>query len=466
MRVLLIKIPSYSDVISPPLGLGYLADSIKDIARVAILDGVKINLNKRRLIDGIRRFAPDIIGISVVSASVRNSLEFVRIIREEFPQISVIAGGPHPSIMAEDYLATAGGDLDVIIRGDAEVGFRRFVERCGRKTRHDVHADDIVDIPGAYALLEGAVIDNPIPLNQECSPLAMPAWELMPPAGYPPAPQGAFARKFPVAPLITSRGCPANCNFCSVPALKGRKIRHRTSGIIMEEIELLRNRFKVEELQIIDDNFTFGKKHAFSICKAIIDNNLVMPWTCPNGLRVDSLDEELVDIMVESGCYSISVGIESGSRNCLRYMNKELAIDTVADKILMAVRRGLEVNGFFIMGYPGETHRDMEKTMKLSRKLPLNRAHFMLFTPLPGCFEFDNLYRGNSKNFKYDATFAEVAFVPEGFTAKEIKKLHRLAILGFYLRPAFLWKLLIELSSPKILFYFLRRMRHWLGYRL
>jgi len=461
-KVMLIKVPSYSDVISPPLGIGYLASNLNGTADVVIVDGIKIRLKPKQLGPALKAVEPDVVGLSIVSAAARNALEYIKEIRSNRPDSIIVAGGSHPSLVPEEFYDATRGDIDYILRGDAEISFKKLVERCWNLKSRDVKCSDIRDIPGIYAEASDGVVASEIPVNQECNDFGMPEWKLMPPASYPKSPQGAFFRKFPVAPLITSRGCTFNCGFCSAAKLKGRIVRFRTSELITDEIKLLRDDFGVKEIQIIDDNFAASKEHALSVCESIIANDLVMPWTCPNGIRVDTVDDEVVDAMKASGCYSISFGLETGSRKELERMNKRLDLDKAVNTINSIVKKNIQVNGFFILGFPGETREDIYETMKLANELPLTRAHFMLFTPLPGCEAFDRISKEQGSEFRYDSTFAEVSYVPDGFTARELKKLHRKAIVRFYSRPEKACKLLPALSSPERLYYFVRRVVYWL----
>ncbi len=127
-KVMLIKVPSYSDVISPPLGIGYLASSLKKIAGVVIIDGVKIRLKSKQLGSILKDVEPDVVGLSVVSAAAKNALEYAREIKRNRPGSVIVAGGPHPSLVPEDFYNAAGGDIDYILRGDAELSFKKLVE--------------------------------------------------------------------------------------------------------------------------------------------------------------------------------------------------------------------------------------------------------------------------------------------------------------------------------------------------
>ena len=130
---------------------------------------------------------------------------------------------------------------------------------------------------------------------------------------YPLAPHGGFCRQYPTAPIIISRGCPNKCHFCCGPLISGTQVRYHSIEYIIHSLKYLREHFGIREFHIEDDNFTSDRKYVTNFCQRLIDEKLNFTWTAANGIRLDSLTEELLAIMVKSGMYSISVGIESSS---------------------------------------------------------------------------------------------------------------------------------------------------------
>ncbi len=462
-RVLLIKVPSYSDVVSPPLGVGYLAQAIRDVAHVSIVDGVRTGLTPVSLRSLIADMQPDLVGFSVVSAAEAPALACMESVRTAAPQSIIIAGGPHPSAMPGPFWDKAFPNVDYILRGEAEIALSALVEDLARFQKGRATVQDLEAIPGMYARIGDQEICCSMAINPTLDFPAMPAWDLMPPASYPRAPHGAFFRRFPVAPVLTSRGCNYGCGFCSVPTLSGGRIRFRKPDLVVRELEVLKTQYGVREIQIIDDNFTARRSHALKICRAMAHAGLDLPWSSPNGVRMENLDDELVEAMADAGCYSVSLGLESGSSRVLERMKKGLTLDNVAATVGRMVRRGLEVNGFFMLGYPGETEKDMNATIRFARSLPLTRANFSLFTPLPGCPEWERAAVHPGGVFRYDAPFSQIGYVPEGLTAKRLKHMQRKAFLRFYARPRAAGRLTASLGSKDALYYFARRAYHWLA---
>jgi len=465
LSLLLVKVPCYSDCITPPLGLGYLAASVMDIADVQVVDAVRDCINPKRFAEIVHKRNPDVIGFSVVTTAAKRAMEFMTAARQACPSSILLAGGPHPTVLPEHMLRKAADCLDYIICGEAEVSLRKLL-----MIFNDSRADTLLDrhkiageVPGLATIFRDDFIRSAPDISSNIDQHGIPAWHLMPPSSYPHAPHGSFARKFPVAPIITSRGCAYSCGFCSIPKLSGRAMRYRSPELIAEEIATLRDKFEVRELQIIDDNFTLSKQHALAVCDAIITKNLIMPWSCPNGVRVDSLDDEILRAMKASGCYSVSFGIESGSPMVLKRMNKQLSLDIVISRVEAAVSLGLEANAFFILGYPGESQSDAIQTLRLAKSLPLTRANFALFTPMPGTPIFDSIDTASRDDIIGGGSyFGHTRYVSPMYTAQTLKGMQRKCIFSFYARRVQAWRLLKSIRSPSMIFFIIRRAIFWL----
>jgi radical SAM superfamily enzyme YgiQ (UPF0313 family) len=460
VKVMFVKVPCHSDSITPPLGIGYIASNIRDIAKVSIIDAIKDDLNARRFTKVLREFGPDVVGFSIVTSAAQNAVEFISAARAALPRAAIVAGGPHATIASKHLMAACAGKLDFILRGECEHSFRSFLLNFvdGEHDRKNLARY----VPGFFSEVDGAYVANETPSITDVNSIAMPAWDLMRPDAYPRAPHGAFYRKFPVAPVISSRGCAFECSFCSVRRLFGRSIRLRAPRLIADEIECLKKDYGVKEFQIIDDNFTLCREHALGVCDELVRRGIAMPWSCPNGVRIDKLDTEILDAMKKSGCYSISLGIESGSEDVLRLMDKRLNLEAVPRIVEMIVSRGMEANGFFIYGYPGETRADAKKTLRLAKSLPLTRANFALYSPLPGTRAYDEMNEGVKARYLSSPNyFGHSAFVPDDHTRFGLKTMQRRSILEFYARPRQGLSLFRGVCNPQVFYYFMRRAYHW-----
>ncbi|MBW1915783.1 MAG: radical SAM protein, partial [Deltaproteobacteria bacterium] len=286
-----------------------------------------------------------------------------------------------------------------------------------------------------------------------------PAWDLIPPGEYPNAPHQGFAKAFPIAPIITTRGCPFDCSFCASHSINGRKVRFRTVGHVLEEMDLLQNRYGVKEFHIEDDNFTINKKYVKTFCNTLKLKGIDTYWHCSSGMRLDSLDIDTLRLMKGSGCYTYTVAIESGTNRVLKLMQKHLSVETIQKQIEMMNQAGCKPTGLFMIGFPGETKDEISKTIQFSKSLDIKRAQFAIFHPMPGSKIWGKLKaQGRLKTLDWQKIKpSEVAYSSD-IPAKELKRLQRKAFLSFHLRPRILWYQLREINSLEHFLYLLKRM--------
>ena len=438
MKILLVKVPSDIHVILPPIGLGYLAaylkSKIKD-AEVIILDCLKEKYDHKKFSEYIQTNKPDLVGMTAFTLEIESALKCCEEIKNIDKNIITVIGGPHASNSPEQVLCNK--NVDFIFRGEAELGFYELIKELdSKKNFSKVHNMGYKD--------GGKMKFNLIKYIDDLDEIPYPDYELMKFDEYP---KMYFMKKFPSAPILTSRGCPFSCTFCSAGKLSGKKFRSRIPERIIEEIKFLKERYKIKEFEIWDDNFTMDKERALKFCDLLIKENINLEWWCPNGLRIETLDEELLKKMKQSGCYAIAVGIESGSEKIQKDMKKYLNLDKAREIVNLAHKIGIRMQGFFILGYPTETREDILKTIKLAKELPFERASFSLFQPLVGS-EIYNCLKEEGKLKEMDLSkceYSKPSIVPEGLKdLNELKSLQRKAILEFYLRPKIFTKFVIE----------------------
>ena len=236
----------------------------------------------------------------------------------------------------------------------------------------------------------GNIVVNKQQHIENLDSLEMPAWNLMGLNSYPKIPPTLLFKKQPFAPISVTRGCPFSCTFCAAH-IHGRKIRSRSIDNVLMEIDLLYRDYGIREFYIVDDNFTADKAMVKKFCSEIINRKYDIAFCNPNGVRLDTLDMEMLTLMKKAGWYYLSVGIESGSQPVLDHMKKRINITLVREKVSIIRKAGLEVYGFFIVGYPTETLEDIKKTVNLALELDLIGANFSCFHPLPGTAIFEML---------------------------------------------------------------------------
>lgn len=453
MKILLVTPINRTYIIMPSLGLGYIA-ALADKAghAVKILNCVKENMSYRDFANFIRLNHFDLIGFQVFSYDLDSVKKHLSSIKANSPDTITVAGGAHPSGDPEGIMSYLP-ELDYAFQGEAEVGFPLFLERLASKI------DDYSDIPGLIYSKEGQICINPIKLVEDLDSLPMPAWDIIIPESYPEAPHGAFAKNFPTAPIIVTRGCPYPCTFCSGKTITGLKVRRRSIDNVLEELKYLSRR-GIREFHIEDENFILDKSMVIDFCNRLLSDRLNMSWSLPAGVRIDSLDREILEAMERSGCYSIALGIEFGSQRIMDLTKKMITIDMVQQKLELFKGLNIKTTGFFMFGIPGETINEIKETIRFALRLPIDRAQFNNFMPLPGSKIYrDLLEKGRLKKINWGKFYVhDVSYTDGAITPRILKNLQRTAYLRFYLRPKIIWNILKEIKSLRHLKFLFKRL--------
>ncbi len=463
MRILLVKPYTRNNSISPPLGLGYLASSLDPAHQVKILDGDLLALTPDKLARVCRQEMPDMVGIQTYSANLPLIRNYLQGVRAAAPGALTVLGGPHPSAAAEATLRYFGPDLDLVVAGEAESTFtgltRWAAENPGRP------GSGLNGLAGVSYMKGAELMSTARGPYEKIEQLPWPAWDLIRPEAYPRAPHGAFYKQWPAAPILVSRGCPYDCGFCMARVVCGQVIRYRPVADVIAEISYLSKQRGIRELHIVDDCFTASRAYAVEFCEQLLKQDLKLTWTLPNGVRVGSMDRELLALMKQAGCYAISLGIETGSPELLSRTQKGITLDAIYSQTARVKDAGLLCVGFFILGLPGTTAADMEATLKLALDLPLDRANFLFYHPLPGSPMYEELMaRGESGAMTaYPPSFADIGFIPAGMTARELKGWQRRMFMRFYARPRVIRVHLSQVHGYRHLTQLLFRSFRWLG---
>ncbi|MCD6362658.1 MAG: radical SAM protein [Synergistetes bacterium] len=448
MRVLLAVPPTPSTLKrilgtgAPPLGISYLAAYIREAGHeVKLIDGFEEGLSRNELIERIKRFSPDVVGISTLTANLYRGYQMAKVIKEVNDKIKILMGGPHVSFIPEESLKECPY-VDVIVRGEGEITLLELLQELEKKEPNLKNVKGIT-----WREKNGKIISNPprAPI-EDLDTLPFPAYDLLPMDRY------KVNKKIITGTMITSRGCPFGCIFCSSSKLMGKRWRGRSPENVVEEMELLVKKYGVNEIEFLDDTFTFDKERAIKIANLIRRRDLEIAWGCSS--RVDTLDDELARELKKGGCYRIYMGIESGSQKTLRLINKGITTEKAERAVSIAKAHGLEVIGSFIIGVPGETKEDILSTIRFAKKLGIDYAQFTLLTPYPGTPIYRYALENNlllTKNWSLYGMLDPVMKVP-GFTSKDLIKFIKRAYISFYINPAFFWK---EIKKGRL--FFLRR---------
>ena len=444
-KIVLVVPINHTHYLVPPTGLGYLATALRqhDCTNIVILDCVKERLSFAGLRDRFRSWNPQIVGFQIFSYDFDSVVRSIEILKQVSPETIVLIGGAHVSATSDTVLDEISG-ADFGFAGEGEIGLPMLARRI--LGNEEVPLENI---PGLIWRNGSSIHANSRAGTEDLDRLGFQAWDLTPPASYDGSPQGGFYKKFPIAPILTTRGCPYLCTFCGSGVNMGHNLRNRSMDHVMDEMVMLYNDYGVREFHIVDDMFNFYKNRVFEFCQGIKDRNLDISYTFPNGLRLNQLDRETLQMMKDTGAYAFTVGIESGSQRILNTMKKGLTLELIEEKVNLINAVGLEPSGFFIIGYPGETVDDINATIQFAKRLKLKRAHFSNFLPLPGTEATKRLVE-NKEIEKPDwgtLFYSKVSYTPRGITRKQLKQLQRRAFLEFHLRPHILFRMLMEIKS-------------------
>ncbi len=459
MKILLIKPYNVSDHIQPSLGLGYLATACRNNNDVAILDCIKENLKIDGLIAKINDLNLDLVGFQCYTFDLPFIKEVLKRCKSLKKNIITVIGGPHPSAVPRESFEYFKDNLDFIFVGEAEIGLPLLIQKL-----EDNSFIDFSEIPGLAYRENNQIHINRQVFIDDLDSLGMPSWDLIHPEQYPECQHGAFFRKFPIAPITITRGCPFNCTFCAGNIVGGKKIRRHSIDFMLKQIKYLYDNHNIREFHIIDDNFTFDKNDAKEFLRKLIGLNLDISWAVPNGIRVDTLDEELLGLMKKSGLYLISLGIESGSDRILKLMKKGTTLKGIREGINLIHKFKMQTAGFFIIGFPTETKEDIKKTIDFSLDLGLIRANYFAYLPFPGTDSYNELrLNGELGNVDWENFyFMSVPYAPKDFDRKQIRALQRYAFFRFYIRPHIIWKNILGIKSFRHFKFLLKRFFHWI----
>ncbi len=412
MKISLIRRNYHSHLITPPLGLGYLSSYLKNKGhKVRIIDGLNQNLSNEKIVDLC--FDDDLTGVSILSSYICQASDLVKKLKSKGKK--VVIGGPHVSALTENVLNETGADYAV--SGEGEETFAAIA--------------DAIDNNNHVNRISGNIGD----FIEELDSIPFPDWDQINPVLYKKAPHGGLIKSFPVAPLVTSRGCPYECTFCASPKLWNKRIRFRSPENIIEEIKYLVKKFKVKEIHFEDDNLTLKKDHIIKICELMLRENIKVSWATPNGVRADTLDSDIIKLMKGAGCYYLAFGIESGDEAILKNIKKRTNLEIIQKAINLARKAGIMTQGFFIFGLPGETEKSIRKTIDFAKKSGLDRAQFLLLDVLPGSSLWDDFGSLRCINIRQAKSYQDVTWIPEGLNRELLLNAQSQAFKEFFLRP-------------------------------
>jgi radical SAM superfamily enzyme YgiQ (UPF0313 family) len=445
VRIALVRPHYHTHLVTPQLGLGYLSSYLREHGvRTRIVDGLLEDLSTDELAARCEPF--EVVGVNCLSDYFPEVIELTRELKRRGK--TVIVGGPHASGAPGPTLERSGADFVVV--GEGEVTLHELLVALAE-------GGDPAAVPGVAAASDGGASLRERPFVADLDSLPFPDWAAMHPHRYRHAPHGAFVKRFPVAPIVSSRGCPYECTFCASPRLWRRSIRFRSPGNVVDEIDHLVRRFGVREIHFEDDNLTVKRRHVEGICELLLSRGIDVSWAAPNGVRVDTLDVELLTLMKRSGCYFLAFGVESGNQEILDRIKKGTDLETIRRAIEAARSVGIQTQAFNIFGLPGETAETIEQTIDFNIETGLDRAQFLLLDVLVGSELYDELADDLTPSFDR-RSYQEITWCPPTVDPEVLAAAPARAFRRFFLRPRQLAGLLRRMR-PRQARFVLRRLR-------
>tara|TARA_B100001964_G_scaffold214613_1_gene252329 strand:+ start:1040 stop:2557 length:1518 start_codon:yes stop_codon:yes gene_type:complete len=369
-----------SSSLRPPLGLMYIASCLrKNNINPSIID-IKSKENKTivlsKIIDQVKKENPKIVGISCMSSDYSDTIKLTRKIKNISKKTIVIVGGIHATLYPDHFLNNEKL-VDFVVMGEGE-------NSCSQLVTALLEGSSINDMTGVgYLNKFGEIVINPASSIKDLNSLPMPAYGLVDMEFYTEVNEWII-RGIPISGfyLFTSRSCPFDCSFCANKYLFGRGQRFRKPELVVDEISLLIEKYKIDGLYFYDDTFTTNKNHVFEICNEIKKRGLNFLWGCET--RANLLNEELLREMKSAGCLQIDFGVETASTKLLNKINKGVTVDAVRKAYNLCDKLGIRKLSNYLFNLPGESEADVKQTIALAKELNSDINVFNCMTLYPG----------------------------------------------------------------------------------
>jgi len=400
----------------PHIGIAYLVAVLKQKGHKVKVFDQAIEKNDDKLFKLIEEFKPDVIGITAFSYCYKYVSELIKEIKV-FTKIPLIVGGPHVSATKGQILKQTKADF--AMKGESEVSFFKFLEEIKKEKPDFSKASSLI-----WRNDKGEIVENENePLIKDLDTLPFPDYSEFRFTEY----SYYHARTIPI---LTSRGCPYGCNYCSVRLSMGRRFRARSPENVIAEIEHWYKR-GFRNFEINDDCFSLDLERAEKICDLILEKNLKIIYQLYNGIRVDRVSERLLKKMKASGCVFISYGAESGNQDIINIIGKGITLDQVKKAVDLTNNVGIRNSVNFIIGHPGETYETAMETLEFARELPTNFVNIYNLIPYPGTPLYDWIEKNGQWIYSPDYVLENIGSrdLKPVFETNEFKEKERIEIL-------------------------------------
>jgi anaerobic magnesium-protoporphyrin IX monomethyl ester cyclase len=427
--------------ISLPIGIGILAGYlIKNGKKAKIIDDQITPITEEVLAEYVKGLdGPYIFGLSCFTAGIFRGYELARMIKKYYPDSYVVMGGIHPTVLPEEVLACEAVDIVVRREGDETIIALYDILKQRADYQH------ILGI--SYKDTNGNIVHNAdAPVLKDLNIL-------------PPFPYHLFEKhidRYNLGFILSARGCPYDCFFCSQLRISGRQYRFTDPSRVIDELDLLINKYGQKNISFFDDNFVVNRDRTRELCNLMYERGFHKKAEFECQTRGDAIDEEILGYLKKAGFTTIAFGLETGSERLMKIINKGETVAQNVAAVKLAKKHGFKVMASFILGLPTETKEERKMAYQLAKDLDLDYAKFNNATPYPGTALYDiavaegSLNAGpNYENLSACGTFVEgpfnntpMAYCPKTANEKDLKKDILRANLYFWLQPKKIFKVL------------------------
>lgn len=425
-----------NESVFPPLGIAYIAAYLKQHDfEVAIIDSLALQMSQQEIIEKVKEFKPDFIGITVLTQQYGAAVNLAKALKASNGSIPVIFGGIHIFSEHEEIIKKEPA-VDFCVRGEGELTLLELIQTLQSKGK-------LSNVKGITYRENGKVTINPDrEFIKNLDELPFPAWELLPMNEYR-API-SLNNGDPFVSVLATRGCPFKCHYCELASM-WRTQRRRSVENVLAELEVLKKTYHVKYIDFIDDLLVADKKWAMKLFQGMVEKKLnTIQWECSG--RIGLMSEELMRSMKKAGCKCVNYGVEFGSQRMLDFVNKNITIQQIYDTIALTNKVGIPVKGLFMMGYPTETKAEVEETIKLARNLKMDFLAVSLVAPYPGT----QLYKYCQDNGLFDQADYDItqlrfkAIKLENMTMDDLIRYSEQIDREFLMRPSYIIQMLFK----------------------
>lgn len=420
------KATRYSKPDSPHYGIAQLgAVLLQNNAQVKVFD-MRLGHTFEDLTKEINSYKPDLVGFTLIATRIKMCYAMIDKVKELYPSIHTVAGGTHVASFKEKVFRDCKG-LDFAVKREGEATFVELLNMLVKKEKNYSSINGLM-----FQDEKKGLIETPdMPMIEDLDAMPYPAYDLFDLKNY-------YAWQRGVVPVVTSRGCPFRCVFCSINLTMGYKFRMRSAKSVVDELEYWNKRGQ-KKFDINDDEFSFDRKRVENICDMIVDRGLKIELRLFNGIRVSDVYPEMLAKMKKAGFSAITYALESGSPKVLKNIKKVVTVEQALKAVEMTKAVGIETTCNFIIGHPGETYEDALMTLDVIKLVKADHINFNNCVVYPRT----ELYDWVSQNARFTLDVEEYLnmswpgksdfpfFETDDFTVAQRKEILRKGILIF-----------------------------------